>query len=360
MTVPTRLASTPPPDWDARTVDRPGGHVYQSVAWATHRSRAGWEPWFLESDAAPVLALTRPWPSLPGGSAYIPRGPAPPGRGDVAGLALEAATGMLAHAGIDVIAADAEVPAGDQTYRATLARLGFRPIEEIQPSRHRVTLPLDPPAGEDPVFAGIAKSTRQRIHQAEAAGVEIVRHDRAVAQDPGDGFIAPADEPAIALGRFYDLLLGTGRERGFRFGPREAFVPWWQDALAAGHLVLLEALVDGRAVAGLIVYRHGDRLSTVHSADDAATRDEHRGAGHLLRWRAIQVAIRENRTEMDLGGVDVPGARREPREGDPTWGLYRHKLSFGGRWLELTGARQRVIRPWRYAAGRVLARLARR
>ena len=45
---------------------------------------------------------------------------------------------------------------------------------------------------------------------------------------------------------------------------------------------------------------------------------------------------------MDLGGVDVPGARNEPHEGDPLYGLYQHKQSFGGRWLALTGAHERV------------------
>jgi lipid II:glycine glycyltransferase (peptidoglycan interpeptide bridge formation enzyme) len=62
---------------------------------------------------------------------------------------------------------------------------------------------------------------------------------------------------------------------------------------------------------------------------------------------------------MDLGGVDVTGARREPREGEPMYGLYQHKLSFGGRWIELAGAQERVVRPTRYRAGRVAARVAR-
>jgi hypothetical protein len=40
-------------------------------------------------------------------------------------------------------------------------------------------------------------------------------------------------------------------------------------------------------------------------------------------------------------------------------GLYQHKLSFGARWLELTGAHERVIRPNRYRAGRIVARATR-
>jgi hypothetical protein len=41
------------------------------------------------------------------------------------------------------------------------------------------------------------------------------------------------------------------------------------------------------------------------------------------------------------------------------WGLYQHKLSFGGRWLELAGAHELVIRQNRYQAGRLLARIGR-
>ena len=90
---------------------------------------------------------------------------------------------------------------------------------------------------------------------------------------------------------------------------------WWVQALAAGHLVYLEARegsVDGDVLGGLVLYRHGRRLSTAHSADRAERRHDHPGAMHLLRWRAIELALAERRTEMDLGGVDVAGARRPP------------------------------------------------
>jgi len=173
-----------------------------------------------------------------------------------------------------------------------------------------------------------------------------------------------------ALDRFYDLLLETGERRQFSFGPRTAFVAWWRAALDAGHLVYLEARVgavggsgvaggEGSLLAGLVLYRHGGRLSTVHSGDHAASRADHPGALHLLRWRAIQLAILEGCTEMDLGGVDVAGSRDEPREGDPLYGLYQHKRGFGGRWLALTGAHERVFDRRGYALGRLTGRLAR-
>ncbi len=357
-------------DWDAKVVDAPGGHVYQSRAWADHRRASGWQPRFLVSpDGGRALVLERSWPLVGGASAYVPRGPVPMGAdGAVLSARLIAIGESLAAEGVDVVAADPEVPADDPAFRAAIEAAAFHAIEEIQPSRHRVSLPLGPAADETAVFEAIAKSTRQRIRGAEKSEVAIVRHDtrggQGMAADagPGDGFLAPVEPGPAALDRFYDLLLETGERRQFSFGPRAPFVAWWSAALAAGHLVYLEARAGdaaGAPLAGLILYRHGGRLSTVHSGDHAAARTTHPGALHLLRWRAIQLAIREGSSEMDLGGVDTAGAHDEPKEGDDLYGLYQHKQSFGGRWLELTGAHERVYDARGYRLGRLAGRVAR-
>jgi lipid II:glycine glycyltransferase (peptidoglycan interpeptide bridge formation enzyme) len=355
-------------DWDASTVEAAGGHVYQSTTWAEHRRASGWEPRFLVTDdGGRVLALVRPWRWAGGSGAYLPRGPVPGIGGATPSILAErqiAVSEALAGEGADVIAADPEVPASEPGFRTTILSAGFRPIEEIQPSRHRVSLPLGQGADESAVFEAIAKSTRQRIRAAERDGLSVVRHDTRIGVDgAGEGFTAATEPASTALDRFYDLLLETGERRRFSFGPRSAFLGWWQAALAAGYLIYLEArtagpVSRGEPLAGLVLYRHGGRLSTVHSGDHTASRVENPGALHLLRWRAIQLAIREGCREMDLGGVDVAGSRDEPREGDPLHGLYRHKRAFGGTWLELTGAHERVIDPRGYALGRWSGRLA--
>jgi lipid II:glycine glycyltransferase (peptidoglycan interpeptide bridge formation enzyme) len=281
------------------------------------------------------------------------------------GARLVAVGAALAAEGIDVVAADPEVPASDGAFRAAIEAAGFHAIEEIQPSRHRVSLALGAGIDDAAVFETISKSTRQRIRGAEKAGVVVVRHDTRAepgADGAGEGFVVPVEAAAVALDRFYDLLLETGERRHFSFGPRAGFVAWWRAALAAGHLVYLEAradAADGEPLAGLVLYRHGGRLSTVHSGDHAASRTSHPGALHLLRWRAIEMAVREGCSEMDLGGVDVTGARGEPAEGDPLYGLYQHKASFGARWLELTGAHERIYDASGYRAGRLAGRVAR-
>lgn len=348
-------------DWDVTTVDAPGGHVYQSRAWAEHRAASGWEADHLVfEDGYRALSLRRPLPAVGGWSAYIPRGPISAGE-PVTQTAerLARIVDDLAARDVAVVASDAEIPAATG-YPERLAAMGFAPIEEIQPSRHRVSLPLEGRTEEE-VFAGVSKSTRQRIRKAEAEVESVVRHDGRIGPSGvGEGFDPPHEPLEVALDRFYDLLLETGERKHFSFGPRDAFVAWWRAALRAGHLVYLEAWgIRGAPIAGLILYRHGERLSTVHSGDHAEDRDETPGALHLLRWRAIQLALREGRAEMDLGGADVEGARREPREGEPMWGLYQHKRSFGGEWLELTGAHERVLDPNRYRLGRVASRAKR-
>ncbi len=348
-------------DWDRRTVEAPGGHVYQSVAWADHRGASGWRPRFLRfDDGFAVLALERSWPFVGGSSAYLPRGPIAAGEAaEVTAGRLAAVTDYLAGQGVDVVASDAEIPAVTG-YGERIRNAGFQPIPEIQPSRHRISLPLPPDATDDDIRAGFGKSTRQRINGAERAGLRVARYDTAGWTDDAALFDRPTRPLREALHGFYSMLESTGGRRGFGFGPRAAFVPWWELAHDRGLLAYLEVNDDaGRSIGGLILYRHGQRLTTVHSADRTGARSDHPGLMHLLRWRAIQLAMRERCTEMDLGGVDIGPYHREPVDGEPMFGLYEHKRSFGAHWVEMTGAHERVIRPWRYRAGRAAARVAR-
>ena len=350
-------------DWDRRTVDAPGGHVYQSRVWGEQRARLGWHPVYVVlDDEHDALVLLRPFPWIGGASAYVPRGPATdPGSAGAAGR-VAALADWLAGRGVAVVATDAEVPAADPTYGDGLRAAGFVPIPEIQPSRHRVSLALATDTDDAAVRAGFTKSTRQRIAAAERDGVVVERHDVGGWREQHPLFAVPAQPLEPSIGAFATLLEGAGQRLGFRFGPRQVFLDWWAAAHAAGMLVYLDAR-DGddptRSLGGLILYRHGGRLSTVHSADAPGVRDTHPGVMHLLRWRAIQLAIREGCTEMDLGGVDVGPDHREPGPGDPMAGLYEHKRSFGATWVAMTGAHERVIRPIRYSAGRVATRIAR-
>jgi lipid II:glycine glycyltransferase (peptidoglycan interpeptide bridge formation enzyme) len=365
MSAPHEATAAELADWDRRAVHAPGGHVYQSRTWADQRERLGWQPLHVMLDVDhPALVLLRPFPLVGGASAYVPRGPvaAPEDDPAAAAVRVSALGAWLATRSVDVLATDAEIPAADPTYGQALRAAGFHPIPEIQPSRHRVSVALPGDGDDAPVRAGLSKSTRQRISAAESEDLVVSRYDTAGWDGDHPLFERPTRPLDEVLGGFATLLEGTGERRGFRFGPRRVFLDWWTAAHAAGLVVYLEARDDKdpeRALGGLLLYRHGQRLSTVHSADAPGVRDTHPGVMHLLRWRAIQLAVREGRIEMDLGGVDIGPDHKEPAKGDPMAGLYEHKRSFGAEWVEMTGAHERMIRPWRYAAGRLAARVAR-
>jgi lipid II:glycine glycyltransferase (peptidoglycan interpeptide bridge formation enzyme) len=355
-------------DWDRLTVEGPGGHVYQSRAWAAERAKLGWRPLHVLLDAEHgALVLLRPFPIIGGASAYIPRGPIvdaedPLDGGEAAASRVAKLADWLNRRGVAVVATDAEVPAADAAYARGLRSAGFAPIPEIQPSRHRVSLALARDTDDDAVRSCAGNSTRQRIAGAERDGILVRRYDAAGWPDMAPLFERPSRGLDSALADFATLLEHTGERLGFTFGPRQVFLDWWAAAHAAGLLVYLEAgdpASPDETLGGLILYRHGGRLSTVHSGDAPGVRDTHSGVMHLLRWRAIQLAIREGCTEMDLGGVDVGPDHREPQEGDPMAGLYEHKRSFGATWVEMSGAHERVLSGWRYAAGRLMGRLAR-
>jgi len=350
--------------WDDRTVRVPGGDVQQSLAWGAHRARTGSRVHHLElTDGSAVLALGRPWPLLGGGRLYVPKGPVAAGvAADVVAERLAAVAGWARAAGYDTILADAEIPAVSG-YPAALVTRGFRPVEEVGPSRHRVATPIPAGADDDALLGDIATTTRQLILAAERRGMRIVRHDAAAATAPGTGFEAPASEgvgeaATAAFERFHRLLGATGERRGFAIGPPAAAVAWWRAALAAGHLALLEARsADDAYLGAAIFYRNGERLTYAHSGDVVALRRSQPGAARLLLWRALQLAAREGRSELDLGGVDVAGARFEPRPGDAMYGLFEFKRSFGGRWVELAGAHERTLHPARARAGTILTRV---
>jgi hypothetical protein len=343
-------------DWDARTVELPGGDVEQSLAWGRHRARRGWRPRHLVfDDGFRVLSLERPWPLVGGAGAWLSHGPIGAGEPvDRTAERLRAAADHLASVGVDVVSSDAEIEASTG-YGALIEKDGFRPIEEARASRHRMRLSLPPGTDEAALFASFQTTLRQLIRGAQKARLRVVRYDNSAV---GDGSGSEADLRA-ALENLYGLLAAAANRRHFRLGDRRGFVAWSMEALAAGHLIYLEVRdPDGQVLGGATFYRHGGRLTYSHSGDRVDVRRQYPGVVRLLLWHAIRVALREGLGELDLGGVDVAGARRIPREGEPMYGLYAFKRAFGAEWVEQVGNHEWVARPWRYAAGRVTGKVA--
>ena len=338
------------------TVDAPGGHVYQSRGLgATTGPRSGWRPRFLvTADGGRVLALERAGRSSVAAAPTCPAGRSPAGRRDDGRRPLDA---------IEVADALAGRRAGSTWwprmprcrprtgYGDAIRAAGFRPIEEIQPSRHRIALPLGRRATRTRVLAGDrevdapADPPRPNATRSSSSGT-TGRPGRRRARR---GLRGARRTGEVALDRFYDLLLETGERRALRVRAADRFVAWWTRAMRAGHLVYLEAAARrrraARPLAGLVLYRHGGRLSTVHSGDHARPRrDPSRAPSTCSAGGPSSSPSARAARRWTSGASTSPGRGASRVEGEPMYGLYQHKRSFGGRWVELTGAHERVIR----------------
>lgn len=330
-----RVDAAPPGGWDALAVDPPGGHVLQGTAWAAHRAKLGWTPHYVTfADGRVASILTHRQPPLPGFVAYAPRGPI--GAGDTA-EAVAARVVVLAawarEAGATIMAVDPELDA-DPGYEAHLAAAGFTGTEEIQPSRHRLVLRFEPEDTEETVLARVSKTTRQRIRGGEKAGTVIEE-----------------DPTGSELEAFGALVDAAAERKHFTFSAEQGFTRWWRAVLDDERARFWVARHEGRLVGGLLAYRQGGHLATAFSADRAELRHDLPGAMHLLRWQVIRAALEAGYPSIDLGGVDVRGARHKPEQGEPTYGLWEHKASFGTEWIESAAAHEIVFRPWLYRAG---------
>ncbi|MFO1540272.1 MAG: lipid II:glycine glycyltransferase FemX [Chloroflexota bacterium] len=342
--IPVVAAAPAAPDgWDARVVAAPGGNLLQGSAWAEHRRARGWTPWFLRfADDREALVLLRPRPPFPGVLAYAPRGPAPLGDPGVAvaGRAAGLRAWVAARGALNLVV-DPVLPA-DPGYAAAIAAAGFRPTAEIQPSRHRMLRPIAPGATDADILAGMTKSARQRIRDAERAGT-IVAEDAA-----GDG-----------LDAFAALVAATAGRKGFLHTEASGFRSWWARILADGTGLFLVARNEGRLVGGLIAYRQGGTLATAFSADDAALRATLPGTMHALRFATLRAARDMGAAWADLGGADVAPAHLLPEPGAPERGLYDHKVSLGATWETCEAARIAVLRPGWLAAAEAATRIRR-
>jgi lipid II:glycine glycyltransferase (peptidoglycan interpeptide bridge formation enzyme) len=333
----------PPDDWDARVVDAPGGDIHQSTLNAEHRASQGWWPHFVTfEDGACALVLRRARPPIPGSTAYAPRGPVAGGAApDVVAARAAGLAAWLRTEGATVLAVDPILRA-DPAYNRAMDAAGFHAIDELQAERHRMILRFPPDPTVDEVLANVSKGTRQRIRAAEDAGLRVVEASGA------------AD-----VERFAEIYEATAERKQFWIGRSEAMLAWWRRLIEAGRGVLLLARHEEQIVGGLLVVRQGGGYATAVSGDDASLRDRLPGTMHLLRWSAIKRAVEEGHPSIDLGGVDLPGARREPKPGEPTYGLFEHKRSFGAVFTPHAGAHEIVLRPWVHRGSALLGGLAR-
>ena len=303
-------------DWDRALLQHPSASLLQSWRWGELQSRFGWrvERLAFDDGRAGLCSLQRAGGVLPGTRiGYVPRGPVVQA-GAGAGLLeeLESRTG-----GDTVLRIEPPGPPADP-WVTLLERRGFRRAPAVQPE---ATLLLDLTPEPQALRDAFKPKTRYNLSLAERKGV-TVRAGREV-------------------GTFARLCAETARRQGIHLPG----APYYRAALETfeegDRVRLYLAEHDGRALAGIMVFRFGETAYYLFGGSTDAGRELM--PNYLLHWTAILDFRRLGCRTYDWWGVP-----EEPAPDHPWFGLYRFKTGFGGRTVRYAGLYERVRRPGRW------------
>jgi lipid II:glycine glycyltransferase (peptidoglycan interpeptide bridge formation enzyme) len=192
-----------------------------------------------------------------------------------------------------------------------LVRRGWRYSAEQIQFRNTATLDLAPP--EDELLAAMKSKTRYNTRLAARRGVTV--RAGGVEEIP----------------RFYEMYAETGERDAFTIREYGYYRDAWQTFLEAGLGQMLLAEVEGESVAGLILFRFGDKAWYMYGASTA--RHRNKMPNYALQWEAIRWCKAAGCTAYDMWG-----APDTLDEGDSMWGVWRFKEGLGAQFAPHIGA----------------------
>jgi lipid II:glycine glycyltransferase (peptidoglycan interpeptide bridge formation enzyme) len=327
--------------WDVFVEHCADGHILQTSAWATLKSRFGWSAGRVAvTDENQVVAgasvLFRRLPLGLATFAYIPKGPlvnwddAP-----LVSMLFDGLDALCRGRRAFALKIEPDIEANDHFARRKtndeLCRSSsfvLRPSSFIQP---RGTILLDLTKTEDEIMAAMNQSTRRNIRLAARRGV-VVREGTA------------NDLPA-----FHALMQITGERDGFGIHSADYYRTAFELFVPRDWARLFVAQVAGASpcaspIAAIMVFAFGSKAWYMYGASGNEHRE--RKPTHALQWEAMRWAKSRGCATYDLWGI--PDENEETleakyREEDSgLWGVYRFKRGFGGRIVRYVGAFDRV------------------
>jgi lipid II:glycine glycyltransferase (peptidoglycan interpeptide bridge formation enzyme) len=304
-------------NWRKFAAAHPEIHLLQTVEWGELKSMFGWTPVRLIHREVGVQILFRRLP-LGLSVAYIPKARS------LYGLEDEIEGTCRRHRAVFC----KWEPDGWDSDPAPRIPPGFvKSRQNIQPPR---TLVIDLREGEEEILARMKQKTRYNIRLAARKGISI--------------------QPWTDLDAFHRMMRLTGDRDQFGVHAAEYYRRAYELFHPARTAELLMAAYEGKPLAALMVFAHGQRAWYVYGAST----DEERGRmpTYLLQWEAMRWAKSRGCLEYDLWGV--PDEEETALEagfetrGDGLWGVYRFKRGFGGELRRAHQAVDRVFSPLLY------------
>lgn len=326
-------------EWDQFVASHPNTHLLQTGEWGELKSAFGWKPVRIASRDLGVQILFRKLP-LRFTIGYIPKVV-------VSGQVLVNSIQHSVGSGQSSVLNEQFFSEIDDVCRQNQAI--FLKLEpdawneeliihhsslilskhNIQPPR---TIIIDISGSEEEILARMKQKTRYNIRLAEKKGVTVRAWDD--------------------LGAFHRMMLVTGGRDGFGVHSLEYYRRAHDLMHPKGMCEILVAEYEGKALAALLVARHGSRAYYLYGA--STDEERNRMPTYLLQWEAMKWAKARGCEEYDLWGVPDEDevtleANFESRH-DGLWGVYRFKRGFGGRLKRAAQAMDRVYNPLLYWA----------
>ena len=328
--------------WNTILHQLPASHILQTWEWGDFKSHYGWQPshqiWSSSQNqvfgAALLLKRTlfRGLGSQPA-VLYAPKGPLLDwGDTSLREQVLVSLSQIALKRGAIFIKIDPDVRLGsgipgELTYLAE--QQGEQVVDHLQSSgwcfsqdqiQFRNTMLINLKRTEEELLGSMKQKTRYNIRLAAKRGVEV------------------RTGTLLDLPELYSMYAETSLRDGFVIRSADYYLNLWKLFIQASLAEPLIAEVDGRVVAGLILFHFGGRAWYLYGMSRDLERDKM--PNYLLQWEAIRRAQAWGCDIYDLWGVPD-----EFSEQDPMWGVYRFKEGLGGQVVRHIGAWDLPVRP---------------
>ncbi len=336
-----------PVQWQKTLATLPNPHVLQSWEWGAIKGQTEWVAERLalhtgnQLGAAFQFLWRQPVPGLPLAIGYVPKGPV------VDWANFDQAEAVLAqieqHArqrNCIFVKIDPDVREDTSVGRTTLhtlARRGWLPSDDQIQFKNTAFSELT--MGQDAFLETLKSKWRYNIRLAERRGIQVRQG-------------TPVDLPA-----FYRLYAETGQRDGFLIRPFDYYRTTWETFLAAdadadnpagGTLLLAEHAEETAPVAGIFLFRYGQRAWYFYGASSERRRRDM--PNYLLQWEALRWAMAQGCTVYDWWGA--PTDLADPA--DPMQGVWQFKQGFEAQFQPHIGAWDFPVQPALYQAYREL------
>jgi len=185
------------------------------------------------------------------------------------------------------------------------------------------TMHIDLSETEEDLLSSMKQKTRYNVRLGQRKGLSVR------VGDPED------------FDRLYKMYAETAVRDGFVIRNREYYLTVWQTFFDAGLLKPLIADVDGKSIAGLMLFIFQKQAWYIYGMSTSLHRNTMPNYG--LQWEAIRVAKAAGCEIYDLWG-----APDNFNESDPMWGVYRFKKGLAAYEVRTIGAWDLPIHPFIY------------